>query len=123
MSSSLPLAPPSTRHTSRSVGSVPASHHAQAGQDEHAHSEQMRAVFSSGEQQAALDVKALLAAPDKLKKACRDGIPWGQRRDVWGELVRINTDRQSDTLHACRLHACLSVAHCCCSACLCSDAE
>ena len=53
--------------------------------------ENLRSALSSGDKPLMLDVATLLAHPDKLKKACRAGLPMQQRRDLWQGIVSLHT--------------------------------
>jgi len=59
------------------------------------HVEALRSALASGDRQQPLDLAALLKAPDKLKKACRAGIPMAQRKQAWEAIVKLNTTSQS----------------------------
>lgn len=68
----------------------------------------IRDALESGEKgrQKALDVAALRKNAEKLKKACRAGIPMPQRREVWEALFDLNTQRQSSRTAPEHAHAC-----------------
>src|SRR5688572_21203898 len=60
----------------------------------------IRAALSSQDKtQTLLDLPALAKNPDKLKKACRAGIPMQQRKDTWKILLDMNTSSECTHTH------------------------
>ena len=59
--------------------------------------ENLRSALAGSDRQVLLDVKALLAAPDKLKKACRVGLPMVQRRELWAGIIAMQAPQGTQT--------------------------